>query len=86
MAGGYLLLVIPCWLILAPFYLLGKIWWMLGWVWQLLCRMSWYGLILYVPLLGLFVFVVIYHDEVFDWCRNLVGHGPSVSQEIKVGE
>lgn len=63
MAGIYLILAAPCWVIVAPFMLL-------GWCWD---RMSWCGLILYSALIGLLICAVIHHrSDIYEWYQKRV--------------
>ena len=65
MAGIYLILAAPCWVIVAPFMLL-------GWCWN---RMSWIGLVLYSVLVGLLVFAGIHHSDCGDLWRGFFNNG-----------
>ena len=60
MAGIYLILAAPCWVIVAPFMLL-------GWCWD---RMSWFGLILYSALIGLLICAVIHRSCIYEWWQG----------------
>ena len=60
MAGIYLILAAPCWVIVAPFMLL-------GWCWD---RMSWFGLILYSILIGSLMFAVIQRNYIYEWWQG----------------
>ena len=61
MAGIYLILATPCWVIVAPFMLL-------GWCWD---RLSWFGLILYAVLIALLVFTVIQSSYIYEWWYSM---------------
>lgn len=60
MAGIYLILAAPCWVIVAPFMLL-------GWCWD---RMSWFGLLLYSAIIGLLIIVVVQRSYIYEWWQN----------------
>ena len=62
MAGIYLLLAAPCWLIVMPFMLL-------GWLWD---RMSWLGLVLYTFIVGFLVDAIINSNGIVVWCYKCV--------------
>ena len=57
MAGIYLILAAPCWLIVMPFMLL-------GWLWD---RISWIGLVVYAVLIGLLVFAFVNQDAIIKY-------------------
>ncbi len=54
MAGVYLLLAAPCFLIVMPFMVLGMFW----------ERMSWFGLALYVLIITIVVLIVFQYDSI----------------------
>ena len=63
MAGIYLLLAAPCWVIVMPFMLL-------GWFWD---RMSWYGLVMYCLLIGAVVAIAFDYDGFLRFWIELFG-------------
>ena len=68
MAGIYLLLAAPCWVVVMPFMLL-------GWFWT---RMSWFGLVVYCLLLGLIVAAILNHDTIPPFLSYMFGGADSL--------
>lgn len=60
MAGIYLLIITPFWVIVMPFMLL-------GWLWD---RMSWFGILLYLLLVEFLVFFFLHFEEFIGYCRD----------------
>ena len=64
MAGIYLVLAAPCWLLVVPFMLL-------GWFWD---RMSWFGLLLYAAVVGALVAIIINHGDIYIWISSMLSN------------